>query len=150
MTRNLKHIAGWGLAIAGGLCLFLLSSRVAHAQEVSGTTMVVTWTALISACMALVGLATFYIARGKAEQESLQKATEAKESAERAERLAQSLSTHLTEARIEFARDYATHRDMMASENRTADTINTMRTEIRSDMRVIMDRLDRWADTKGS
>lgn len=148
MTRNLRHIAFWGVAIAGGMCLFVLTFHSAYAQSIGNgvTGQVITWSALITAALALTGMITFWHTRGKAEAEALTKAVEAAAAAERAAKLAAATAVQLTDARIEFARDYATHRDMMASENRTADAINTLRTEVRSDMRVIMDRLDRIKD----
>lgn len=103
----------------------------------------VTWMALIAALAAITGLVTFWVNRGRAEQEALSKAQDASNRADRAEAIAIANANNLTTARIEFARDYATHRDTAATESRLADAINTLRTELRADIRVVMDRLDR-------
>lgn len=147
MTRDLRYISFFGLIIAGTTCLLLVTCQAADAASGdSSGGQFATWASLIAALAALTGVITFWHLRGRAEAEAINRANEAYESAKRANDIAKDTAKLLTEARVEFARDYATHRDMMTSENRTAEAINTLRTEIRADMRVVMDRLDRWSD----
>ena len=86
---------------------------------------VLTWGALIAAGGSLVAIITFWMNRGKAEADALAKA--------------EIVSAQLAEARIEFARDYASHKDLAAAEVRYAAALDSLRTELRG----MNERLDR-------
>jgi hypothetical protein len=86
---------------------------------------VLTWGALIAAGGSLVAIVTFWMNRGKAEADALAKA--------------EIVAEQLAEARIEFARDYASHKDLAAAEVRYAAALDSLRTELRG----MNERLDR-------
>jgi len=73
----------------------------------------------------LVAIVTFWMNRGKAEADALTKV--------------EIVSAQLAETRIEFARDYASHKDLAAAEVRYAAALDSLRTELRG----MNERLDR-------
>jgi|SRR5882672_514720 hypothetical protein len=104
-----------------------------------GRTGVLTWGALIAAAGSLVAIVTFWMNRGKAEADALAKADAASATAHAALAKAEAVSAGLAEARIEFARDYASHKDLAAAEVRYAAALDSLRTELRG----MNERLDR-------
>lgn len=117
--------------------------------------------ALFGAAGSIAAVITFWMNRGKAEADAIATAEAAKSMA--ASKSAESMATalaaqglaqaaiaraelvtaQLAEARIEFARDYASHKDLAAAENRSAITMDAIRTELRG----MNDRLDRVIDS---
>jgi hypothetical protein len=87
----------------------------------------------------LVAIVTFWMNRGKAEADALAKADAANATAHAALAKAEAVSAGLAEARIEFARDYASHKDLAAAEVRYAAALDSLRTELRG----MNERLDR-------
>jgi hypothetical protein len=79
-----------------------------------------TWGALIAASGSIIAIITFWMNRGKAEAEASTKADAAAARATAALAKAELVSAQLAEARIEFARDYASHKDLGAAEMRYA------------------------------
>jgi hypothetical protein len=104
-----------------------------------GRTGLLTWGALIAASGSLVAIVTFWMNRGKAEADALAKADAASATAHAALAKAEAVSAGLAEARIEFARDYASHKDLAAAEVRYAAALDSLRTELRG----LNERLDR-------
>lgn len=100
---------------------------------------ILTWGALIAASGSLVAIVTFWMNRGKAEAEAFAKADAAAATANAALAKAEFISGQLAEARIEFARDYASHKDLAAAEVRYAASLDSLRTELRG----MNERLDR-------
>jgi hypothetical protein len=100
---------------------------------------VLTWGALIAASGSLVAIVTFWMNRGKAEADALAKADAASATAHAALAKAEIVSAQLAETRIEFARDYASHKDLAAAEVRYAAALDSLRTELRG----MNERLDR-------
>jgi hypothetical protein len=100
---------------------------------------VLTWGALIAAGGSLVAIVTFWMNRGKAEADALAKADAAAATARAALAKAEIVAEQLAEARIEFARDYASHKDLAAAEVRYAASLDSLRTELRG----MNERLDR-------
>ena len=120
--------------------------RMRHAQGFvdrgnlgRGRTGVLTWGALIAASGSLVAIVTFWMNRGKAEADALAKADAASATAHAALAKAEIVSAQLAETRIEFARDYASHKDLAAAEVRYAAALDSLRTELRG----MNERLDR-------
>jgi hypothetical protein len=104
-----------------------------------------TWGALIAAGGSLIAIVTFWMNRGKAEAEACAKAEAAAATAHTALAAAERVSAELSDARVELARDYATHRDLTAAEVRYTTTVEGLRTE----MRGMNDRLDRIIERFG-
>ena len=100
---------------------------------------VLTWGALIAASGSLVAIVTFWMNRGKAEAESAAKADAAAAAATAALAKADLVASQLAETRIEFVRDYASHKDLAAAEVRYATALDSLRTELRG----MNERLDR-------
>lgn len=100
---------------------------------------VLTWGALVGAAGSLIAVATYWMNRGKAEADALAKANVAHAVAMAALGKAEFVTAQLAEARIEFARDYATHKDLAAAEIRLAQAVDGMRGELHK----MNDRLDR-------
>ncbi len=100
---------------------------------------VLTWGALIAASGSLVAIVTFWMNRGKAEAEASAKADAATSAATAALAKAELVSGQLADARIEFARDYASHKDLAAADMRYAAALDSLRTELRG----MNERLDR-------
>lgn len=100
------------------------------------------WGALIAASGAIVTIISFWINRGRAEAEALALAKNASDNALAALAKTSLLSEQLAEARIEFARDYASHKDLAAAEVRFANALDNLRTELRG----MNDRLDRMIE----
>ena len=100
---------------------------------------VLTWGALIGAGGSVIAIITFWFSRGKAEAEAIAKAETAQTMAAAALDKAELVSSQLAEARIEFARDYASHKDLAAAEMRFAAALDSLRTELRG----MNERLDR-------
>jgi len=100
---------------------------------------ILTWGALIAAGGSLVAIITFWMNRGKAEAEACAKADAAASTAHAALAKVEIVSGQLAEARIEFARDYASHKDLAAAEVRYAASLDSLRTELRG----MNERLDR-------
>lgn len=106
---------------------------------------VVTWAAMFTATVAIIALITFWVNRGKVEGELEQKASNALNAAVAASAKAELLSQQLNEVRVEFAKEmkeYATHKDVAAAENRMATTMDGVRQE----MRGLNQRFDRLFD----
>ena len=80
--------------------------------------------------------------RGKAEADALAKADGAHSIAVTALAKADHVATQLAEARIEFARDYASHKDLATAEVRYATALDSLRSELRG----MNERLDRIID----
>jgi hypothetical protein len=97
------------------------------------------WAALLGAGGSLLAMVTFWFSRGKAEAEAAGKAEGAATTAATALARAELVSAQLAEARIEFARDYASHKDLAAAEMRFAASLDSLRTELRG----MNERLDR-------
>jgi len=100
---------------------------------------ILTWGALIGAGGSIIAIVTFWMNRGKAEAETLSKAEAASQIATAALAKSELVSSQLAEARIEFARDYASHKDLAAAEVRFAAALESLRTELRG----MNERLDR-------
>jgi signal transduction protein with GAF and PtsI domain len=100
---------------------------------------ILTWGALIAAGGSIIAIITFWMNRGRAEAEACAKAAAAATTAGVALSKAEHASVLLAETRIEFARDYASHKDLSASEMRFAGAVDSMRTELRG----MNERLDR-------
>jgi len=100
---------------------------------------VLTWGALIAAGGSLAAIGTFWMNRGKAEADALARADAATATANVALAKAEIVAGQLAEARIEFARDYASHKDLAAAEVRYAASLDSLRTELRG----MNERLDR-------
>ena len=100
---------------------------------------ILTWGALIGAGGSVIAIVTFWMNRGKAEAETLSKAEAASKMAAAALAKSELASSQLAEARIEFARDYASHKDLAAAEVRFAAALESLRTELRG----MNERLDR-------
>lgn len=100
---------------------------------------VLTWGVLIAAGGSIIAIVTFWMNRGKAEAEASAKADAAVGTANVALAKAELVSRQLAEARIEFARDYASHKDLAAAEMRYATALDSLRTELRG----MNERLDR-------
>src|SRR5262245_19436660 len=98
-----------------------------------------TWGALIGAGGAIVAIITFWFSRGEAEAEALGRAEAAQNIASAAHAKAELVSQQLADARIEFARDYASHKDLAAAELRYATALDSLRSELRG----MNERLDR-------
>lgn len=94
-----------------------------------------TWGALVTAGGSLAAIFTFWMNRGRAEARAEIAVTVAQTASAKAELV----SAQLAETRITFARDYASHADLVASESRYATSIDGLRTELRG----INERLDR-------
>jgi hypothetical protein len=103
---------------------------------------VLSWGALIGAGGSLIAIVTFWMNRGKAEADALTRADGAHSVAAAALAKADLVAAQLAEARIEFARDYASHRDLAAAEVRYATALDSLRSE----MRGMNERLDRIID----
>jgi hypothetical protein len=101
-----------------------------------------TWVALFAAGGTLLALITFWVARGRAEALAIAKAEAAEVKASTAYARAELVAAQLSEARIEFARDYATHKDVAAAEVRFAAALDSLRVELRG----MNTRLDRIID----
>ena len=101
-----------------------------------------TWGALIAASGSIIAIITFWMNRGKAEAEASTKADAATAMATAALAKTEFVSAQLAEARIEFARDYASHKDLAAAEVRYAAALDSLRTELRG----MNERLDRIID----
>jgi hypothetical protein len=69
-------------------------------------------------------------ARGRAEAEAIAKAEAADAKASTAFARAELVAAQLAEARVEFARDYATHKDVAAAELRFATALDSLRVEL--------------------
>jgi thioredoxin-like negative regulator of GroEL len=111
---------------------------------------VLTWGALIAAGGSITAVVTFWLNRGKAEAEATARAEAAALKADGALQMASTaiskvnaLTAQLSEARIEFARDYASHHDLAESEARYAAALEGLRTELRG----MNARLDRIIET---
>ena len=100
---------------------------------------VLNWTALVGAGGSVIASVTFWFSRGKAEAEAAGKAASASVTASAALARAELISAQLAEARVEFARDYASHQDLAAAEMRFAAALESLRTELRG----MNERLDR-------
>jgi hypothetical protein len=100
---------------------------------------ILTWGALIAASGSVIAIITFWMNRGKAEGEALLKAESAQVAAGAALAKAEFIATQLADARVEFARDYASHKDLAAAETRFAVAFDNLRTELRG----TNERLDR-------
>ena len=100
---------------------------------------ILTWGALIAAAGSLAAIVTFWMNRGKAEAEASANAAAAGVTARTALAKVELVSEQLAEARIEFARDYASHKDLAAAEVRYATSLDSLRTELRG----MNERLDR-------
>src|SRR6266403_1010010 len=92
---------------------------------------ILTWGALIGAGGSVIAIITFWMNRGKAEADTLAKAETASQMAAAALARSELVSSQLAEARIEFARDYASHKDLAAAEMRFATALDSLRTELR-------------------
>jgi hypothetical protein len=101
-----------------------------------------TWGALIAAGGSIVAIVSFWMNRGRAEAEALATARAAETKASTAFARAELVGAQLAEARIEFARDYATNKDVAAAEVRYAAALDSLRLE----MRGLNQRLDRIID----
>ena len=80
--------------------------------------------------------------RGKAEADALTRADGAHCVAAAALAKVDLVAAQLAEARIEFARDYASHKDLAAAELRYAAALDSLRSELRG----MNERLDRIID----
>src|SRR3954451_3530940 len=100
---------------------------------------VLSWSALIGAGGSVIAIVTFWMNRGKAEADALTRADGAHSVAATALAKSDLVAAQLAEARIEFARDYASHRDLAAAEVRYAASLDSLRTELRG----MNERLDR-------
>jgi hypothetical protein len=100
---------------------------------------VLTWGALIAAGGSLVAIVTFWMTAARRRPMRWPKADAASATAHAALAKAEIVSAQLAEARIEFARDYASHKDLAAAEVRYAAALDSLRTELRG----MNDRLDR-------
>lgn len=105
-----------------------------------------TWASLIGAAGSIAGVIAFWFARGKAEADALAAAAAAQTTAAAAQTLAHTaiakvelVTAQLADTRVEFARDYASHKDLAAAENRSAENMNAIRTELHG----MNNRLDR-------
>lgn len=104
-----------------------------------------TWGALITSSGALIAIAVFWMNRGKAEAEAKAAAFNAQTVASTAIAKCELLSRELAEARVEFARDYVSNKDLAAAEIRFANAVDDLRGELRGLNR----RLDRVLDRAG-
>jgi len=100
---------------------------------------VLTWGALIASGSSIVAIVTFWMNRGKAEAEASANAAAAGVTARTALAKVELVSEQLADARIEFARDYASHKDLAAADMRYAAALDSLRTELRG----MNERLDR-------
>src|SRR5947207_3290321 len=100
---------------------------------------VLNWGALIGAGGSLIAIVTFWMNRGKAEADALTRADGAHSIAAAALAKVDLVAVQLAEARIEFARDYASHKDLAAAEMRYAAALDSLRSELRG----MNERLDR-------
>jgi hypothetical protein len=103
---------------------------------------ILSWGALIGAGGSIIAIVTFWMNRGKAEADAFTKAAGAQSMAASAMAKVETMAGQLAEARIEFARDYASHRDLAAAEVRYATALDSLRTELRG----MNERLDRIID----
>jgi hypothetical protein len=101
-----------------------------------------TWGALIGAGGSVIAIITFWMNRGKAEADALARAEGAHAMAAAALAKAEDVAAQLAESRVEFARDYASHRDLAAAEVRYATALDSLRSELRG----MNERLDRIID----
>ena len=100
---------------------------------------ILTWGALIAAGGSLAAIVTFWMNRGRAEAEACARADAAAAAATAALAKAELVAGQLADARIEFARDYASHKDLAAADMRYAGALDSLRTELRG----MNERLDR-------
>jgi hypothetical protein len=101
---------------------------------------ILTWTALLGAGGSLLATVTFWFSRGKAEAEVAGKAEAAATTAATALARGELVSAQLAEARVEFARDYASHKDLAAAEMRFAASLDSLKAELRG-MNARLDRI---------
>ena len=94
---------------------------------------------VVEAAGSIIAIITFWFSRGRAEAESFVKAESATAIATSALAKADLLAATLAEARLEFARDYASHKDLAAAELRYAGALESLRSELRG----MNERLDR-------
>lgn len=102
-------------------------------------TEMLSWVALLGSGGSLAATVTFWFSRGKAEAEAAAKADGAAATASAALARAELVSAQLAEARVEYARDYASHKDLAAAEMRFAAALDSLKTELRG----MNGRLDR-------
>ena len=100
------------------------------------------WGALVGASGSLIAIVSFWMNRGKAEADAHAKAEGAYSVASAALTKADLVAAQLAEARIGFARDYASHKDLAAAEVRYATALDSLRSELRG----MNERLDRIID----
>ena len=103
------------------------------------------WVALagvLGAAGSLVVVITFWINRGKAEGEMHAKVNAAQSELAVVSAKVDLVSSQLAEARIDFATNYATHKDLAAAEVCYATALEGLRGELRG----MNDRLDRIID----
>lgn len=97
---------------------------------------VVTWAALIAGISACIGIAKFWLDRGKAEA----KAQSAEAIATAAHGKCEILGTQLSNFQIEVARNYASNEALSAAERQMTEAVSGVREEIRG----LNERLDRF------
>jgi hypothetical protein len=103
---------------------------------------ILNWGALIGAAGSIIAIVTFWMNRGKAEADALARSDGAYSAAANALAKAERVAAQIAEARIEFARDYASHKDLAAAEVRYATELDSLRSELRG----MNERLDRIID----
>jgi len=100
----------------------------------------VQWAVAIVALLSLgVSAASFWLSRGRDEKETAAKADTAHMIATTALAKAEMATAALTDARIEFAREYASTNDLAAAENRITSSMDNMHREFVR----LTERLDR-------
>ena len=100
---------------------------------------VLTWGALIAASGSLIAIITFWMNRGKAEANALSLSEGATKMAGMALSKVDALAVQFADSRLEFVRDFASHKDLAASETRYATALDGLRVELRG----MNERLDR-------
>ena len=103
---------------------------------------VLSWGAVVGTGGSIIAIVTFWMNRGKAESEVLTKAEAAHAAAASAMAKAESIAGQVAEVRVDFARDYASHRDLADAEVRYATALDSLRSELRG----MNERLDRIID----
>lgn len=108
---------------------------------------VLTWGALIAAASAIGVWVKFWLDRGQAEGAAAAGIAAAKQSADSALQLANAALAKVemtrddfTQARLEIAEKYATHKDLASAEVRLAQTLDSLRVEF-AGMNGRLDRL---------
>ena len=110
----------------------------------------VPWAALVAAIGALIAVITFWFQRGKEIGQLEERLTARRDDVDAKMANLQSVGisalgkaemamAQMSEMRVEIAREYVSHRDLVAAEARSASALS----EVRGELRGMNDRLDR-------